>query len=84
MIYCSSGSNLGKVSNFRTGSRPYVAVKSCLFNVRIVTQNIFDLTYLTFVFYFMLDPDPNPDLQCILVPVPLRPSAIPAVPVPQH
>jgi hypothetical protein len=43
--------------------------------------------FLTFVFHFMLDLDPNPitEPEYILVPVPLRQKvAVPAVSAPQH
>ncbi len=47
---------------------------------------VFDFTFFTFVFTFMLDSDPNlvPEPECIpvLAPVPLRQKV--AVPVPQH
>jgi hypothetical protein len=44
---------------------------------------------LTFVFHFMMDPDPNPvpeldpESECIPVPRRLK-VTVPAVPVPQH
>jgi hypothetical protein len=49
--------------------------KSCLFNVSIISQKFVSflfLNFLTFVFQFMLEPDPNPDSEYTTVPVPLR------------
>ncbi len=98
MIYCSSGSDFGKISvrsGLGSGSRKYlhndfqqqiICTKSCLFNAR--SSTVFKkvgLSFLSFVFRLMLEMDSNPDPEpeSILVPVPLRQKVeVPAVPVP--
>jgi hypothetical protein len=79
MIYSGSGSDFGKHGS-GSGSRPYLTkkmcTKSCLFNARssiISRKDGLSFFTLTFVFYFMLDPDlnpvpePDPEEECIPV-----------------
>jgi len=80
--FCSgswSKSGTGSIFFKKICSKSYlIYVRSSIVSQKVVIAFLDFLTFLTFIFYFMLDPDPtsdpepDPESKCIPVPVPLR------------